>query len=185
MSSSNVVHAAPPGPPGPATFDYSRFKGNAVTTMVDTQNLELNANVVNACRVRAYGDPADPTAPGVSTPAIATQILYAPYFDASNTAQFNPVVLLGNTCTYLTQQLFVQRAVTIGQPFSWTPPTFSTIVPSQPRLSGTTFGQSYPLSGGQLRGYATLYVPQPPVSQKGLLLNLNGGTVAGNGIVYR
>lgn len=181
---SNVVHVQPPAPPGPATFDFSRFKGNSVTTMVDTQNLVLNANVLNTCRVRAYGDPADPTAPGVSTPAIATQILYAPYFDASNTAQFNPTVLLGNTCTYLTQQLFVDKAVTIGRPFNWTPPTFSTLNSAQPKLNGNTFGALYPLNGGQLRGYALMYVPQPPLAQQGQLLNLNGGTVSGNAVLY-
>lgn len=181
---SNVVHVQPPAPPGPATFDFTRFKGNAVTTMVDTVNLAINANVVNTCRVRAYGDPADPTAPGVSTPAIATQILYSPYFDAANTAQFNPTVLLGNNCTYLTEQLFVGKAVTIGKPFTWTPPPFSTLNSAQPQLNGNTFGALYPLYGGQLRGYALMYVPQPGLPQQGQLLNLNGGVVSGNAVLF-
>lgn len=180
---SNVQTYVPPPPPGPATFDRSKFR-NGGTLLLDTQTLTVNANLVNTCRVKVYGDPSNPLAPAVAAPSIATNFLFAPYFDAANTVQFSPALVVANDMVQVTKPA-VFANVTVGQPFSWTPPTFSTIVPSQPRLSGTTFGQSYPLSGGQLRGYATLYVPQPPISQKGLLLNLNGGTVAGNGIVYR
>ena len=185
MASNTVVRAAPPAPPGPVTFDFSRFKGNNATLMLDSGTLTLNANNVNTCRLRAYGDPADPLAPTVSAPAIATQILYAPYFDASNTAQFNPTVLLGNACTYLTEDLFVQKSVTVGKPFNWTPPQFTSIVPAQPVLAGSTFAQTYPLFGGQVRGYAKLYVPQPPLATQGTLINLNGGTVSGSALLYR
>lgn len=182
---SNVVHGAPHGPPGPATFDTSKFKGNAGTLIVDTAHKTINSNYVNTGRLRAYGDPSDPTAPGVSTPALATQIIYAPYFDIANTAQFNPVALFGNSCTYLTQQLFVQGSVTVGKPFNWRTPHFSSIIPSQPVLNGKTFAQAYPLSGGQVRGYAKLYgLPQPALATQGTIINLNGGTVGGNSIIY-
>lgn len=185
MSTSNtVVHVQPPAPPGPASFDYTRFGANVSTTMVDTKNLVLNANSVNTCRIRCYGDPANPTDPGVSTPALATQILYAPYFDASNNAQFNPAVLLGNNCTYVTENLFVQKSVTVGNVFNWTPPSYSSILPVSPVLRGTTFGQTYPLVGGQLSGYGVMYVPQPPLTNQGTIINLNGGTLKGTASLF-
>lgn len=181
---SNVKPYAPPAPPGPYQFDRSRFSGG--TRIVDTANLAINANVVNVCRVRAYGDPADPTAPAVSAPAIGTQIILAPYFDAANVANFTPVALFGNTCTYLTQQLFVQKSVTVGKPFSWTPPTFSTLQNQSLTLTGGNLGQTYPLMGGQVRGYAKLFVPQPTtVPSVGTLYNLNGGVVGGQALLYR
>jgi len=186
MSAANVVHVQPPAPPGPATFDYKKFGPNVSTTMVDTQNLVLNSNTVNTCRIRCYGDPADPTAPAVSAPAIGTQIILAPYFDAANVANFTPVALFGNTCTYLTQQLFVQKSVTVGKPFSWTPPTFSTLQNQSLTLTGGNLGQTYPLMGGQVRGYAKLFVPQPQtIPSVGTLYNLNGGVVGGQALLYR
>lgn len=182
--SGNVVHGAPPAAPGPATYDTSNFKGNAGTLMLDTTNKTVNSDYVNTGRLRAFGEPSNPTAPAISAPAIATQIIYAPYFDTANTAQFNPVVLFGNTCTYLTEQLFVQRSVTVGKPFNWTPPSFSSITPIQPLLKGGTFAQTYPLSGGQVRGFAKMWVPQPGLSQQGQLLSLNGGTVSGAAKIF-
>lgn len=181
--SSNVVHAAPAAPPGPATFDRSRFSGG--TRMVDTANLVINANLVQTCRLRAFGDPADPTAPAISAPAIATQILMAPYFDAANVANVNPTVLLGNNCTYFTESVFVQKSLTVGKPFTWTPPAFTVISSPTIRLNGGTFAQTYPLNGGQLRGFFPLFVPQPPLATQGQLLNLNGGVVSGVAKLYK
>lgn len=174
---ANITPAMPPAPPGPATFDRTKFASGL--RMVDTIGLGLNANVVNCSRLKAYGDASNPTLPGVTTPALATQIIYAPNFDASNNVQFNPTILVGNNCTYLTEEVFVQRSFTLGAPFSWTPPNYTVLQHVSLSLSGGTLGQTYPLSGGQVRGYAVLYVPQPALATSGVLYDLNGGTVSG------
>lgn len=173
-SSANVVHAQPPAPPGPASFDRSRFaKG---TRMVDTANLTVLANTVTACKVQAAS---------LQSTSLATATIQA--FDtlAGNVPGYTPSILLGNTCTYMVQPVFMQGALTIGKPFNWQTPHFSSIIPSQPALNGKTFGQAYPLSGGQVRGYAKLYgLPQPQLATQGTIINLNGGTVGGNSIIY-
>lgn len=177
MSQANVVQAAPPAPPGPATFDYSRFRGNAATKMVDTQTKNILANTVTCCKVQS----ASLQSTMLTTAAIASYDV-AP----GNVAVFNPTILLSNTGTLFTQPLFMQRSVTIGAPkFNWTPPQFRTLSKVIPVLNGTTFGQSYPLNGGQLRGYAPLYVPQPPLATQGSIIDLNGGTVSGYATLFR
>lgn len=174
-NSNTVVHAAPPAPPGPATFDYSRFRGNAATKMVDTQALTVTANTVTSCKVQAAS---------LQTTMLSAAAIASYDVGPGNVAIFKPTILLSNTGTLFTQPMYMQRSVTVGNVFNWTPPTYSSILPVVPRLNGTTFGQTYPLVGGQLAGYAVMYVPQPPLATQGTIINLNGGSVKGNASLF-
>lgn len=185
MAAANVSHFVPPPPPGPATFDRSKFRQGG-TLLVDTQNLEVNANLISTCRLKAYGDPANPLAPVISTPSIATNILFAPSFDAANNVQFRAVAAFSNSMIQFTTPSVMSSNVTIGSAFNWTPPTFSTLQNQSLTLTGGNLGQTYPLMGGQVRGYAKLFVPQPQtVPSVGTLYNLNGGVVGGQALLYR
>ena len=179
---ANVSHFVPPPPPGAAKYDRSKFR-NGGTLLVDTQQLGINANTVTTCRMKAFGDPADPLAPAVAAPSIATNLLMAPSFDAGNNVQFRAALAISNTMVQIATPTVLAN-VFIGTPFNWTPPSFSSITPIQPVLKGGTFAQTYPLSGGQVRGFAKLYVPQPGLSQQGQLLSLNGGTVSGAAKIF-
>lgn len=192
-SSGNVAHVQPPAPPGPAGFDYGRFTPDKATKIVDTQQLSLNANTLNVCRGRFYGDPADPLAPAVSAPALATQILYAPYFDSSNVAQFNPTVLLGNTCTYFTENLFAQRSVRVVASMlvgeSNIPPgipTWSLVQKGSLSVKpGASLGSQ--VGNGVIVGPGVLYCdgPRPGLPTSGApLLDLDGGSIYGSATVY-
>ena len=151
---------------------------------MDTQELGINANTVTTCRLKAFGDPANPLAPAVATPSIATNILMAPGFDAANNVQFRAAITISNTMVQIVPPTVLAN-VFIGTPFNWQPPKFASIVPVQPMLGGKTLGQAYPLSGGQVRGYAKLFVgPQPALAQQGAIISLNGGAVSGGGSIF-
>ena len=182
MSNANVTHFVPPPPPGPATYDRSGFR-NGGTVLLDSSNLAVNANLVSTCRLKVYGDPANPLAPTISAPSIATNLLFAPSFDAANNVQFRTAVAISNNFVQVVKPA-VMSNVTIGSQFTWTPPTYSSILPVVPKLNGTTFGQTYPLVGGQLVGYAPMFVPQPPLATQGTLINLNGGALKGTATLF-
>lgn len=181
-TSANVSTFVPPQKPGPYIYDKSKFF-NGGTLMLDTSNLAVNANSVNVCRVRAYGDPVS-NIPAITALGIATPLLYTHYQDAGNVDQFRVAVAVSNTQVQVVANTIVTGSFTVGQPFGWTPPPFSVLSRPTIRLNGQTLGQTYPLSGGQLRGFCPLYVPQPPLATSGQLYDLNGGFVSGTSIIY-
>ena len=183
MSNSNVKPFMPPPPPGPYKYpNRSAFRANG-TLMIDTANLTVLADRVNAARISAGGDPSS-NVPPITTLGIHSPYLYAHYLDAANVDQFRVAAVIANDQVQLIANTIVTGSMTIGKQFNWKPPQFSSIYSIQPNLKGGTLGQTYPLSGGQLRGYAKLYVPQPGVATSGQIINLNGGQVTGSALIY-
>lgn len=181
MSSSNtVVRVQPPAPPGPATFDYTRFGANASMTMVDTANLTLNSNYLDVGRVRVTGDPNNPLLPSITAPIVATQILYAPYLTANGLPKFRASLVLSNNMTQSVGSLLV------GEPVVPPPvPTWSILQRGSITVSNNqTLGQQ--IGTGMVVGPGTLYCggPRPPLASSGTLIDLNGGSIYGSCPIY-
>jgi len=155
--------------------------------MVDTNNKVINSNVVNTCRLRAYGDPANPTLPIISAPTIATQILYAPYFDGANNAQFSTSVLLANNEVHIMNALSVSGNVIIGERVPQPSiPTFNLIQKGSISMHGGTFANTFNLNGGMITGLSTLYSagPRPSLPANGKIIGLDGGKIYGTSQIY-
>lgn len=179
---SNVTPFIPQEKPGPYKYDKSKFF-NGGTLMIDTGNLAVNANSVNVCRVRAFGDPATNT-PAITALGVCSPLLYTHYQDAANADQFRVAMAISNTQVQMVANTVVTGSFTVGQPFNWSPPVYSVLNQQPIMLNGGTLGQTYPLTGGQVRGYALMFVAQPPTSTTGTLYNLNGGSATGQATLY-
>lgn len=186
-NSNTVVQAAPPAPPGPATYDTSQFKGNAGTVMIDSQTKSVKANYISTGRLRVLTDPAKPDGPGILCPTIATQILYAPDVQPDGNIAYHPSLLVANSEVHVVNAMSITRSLIVGEraPFPKIP-TFSVIYKGGINMANKTFAQAAQLNGGQVIGSSILYCdgPRANLSTVGRILDLNGSTISGTAVLY-
>ena len=180
---SNVTPFVPAAKPGPYIADRSKFR-NGGTLVVDTANLAINANLVSTDSLKVYGVPGS-TNPAIAAVSIAAPLIYTPYLDAANVQQYRVASTVANDQIQLIANTLISAPLTVGHaPFNWKPPPMSYITTGSVTLNHNTFAQAYPLHAGQVRGFAKLFVPQPPLATQGSILSLNGGKVSGTSILY-